>query len=424
MAEKIDLRQFDIIGMITLDDVEGIEKYVTPVIVDGKKVTYLSRSKEYYNVKSMYELALERETLKTKLTTELSKRNFVILENMLNCSAKVYFKKFEQYILSGKSASYRLQLEQARDCLMEDVANILKIFENEGLIEINHRNMLPVGEENAPKRAIEMDNKAMLYVFAKTLKMKKAPSEVEVLTPGYGSLYIGPFLKAMYGYDFTNTLKSKYIDESKNSQGKHISELMSSKRPFEEGKTVLLLDDNIGTGATMKELQQSLKNANVRSIISGAVQYNWRNYFRVTTGEKKDIDRFEVTDFDIVTPFNYAGHKLYKHAVDLLHSSGIEYIEYLNSKSYRVKERCDLAGAVSRALTSADRTGLTLVDGIEVVDPKRDDSIEILDRYKDGPTEITNPISKIVIKLLYDRVSEIDKAQEISTPTNEGVSHD
>lgn len=64
--EKLNLRDFDITGMIILNDVEGIEKYVTPVKENGKVVNYLSRSKEYYNVKNMTELALQREELKTK----------------------------------------------------------------------------------------------------------------------------------------------------------------------------------------------------------------------------------------------------------------------------------------------------------------------------------------------------------------------
>ena len=107
----------------------------------------------------------------------------------------------------------------------------------------------------------------------------------------------------------------------------------------------------------MKELQEALKNANV-------------------------------------------GQKLYKHVIDLLHSSGRVYIEYLNSKSYRKQECCDLDGAVSKALIVADRTGLKLLDGIEIADPKRDDNIEILDRYK------------------------IDKAQENFDITNEGGYHE
>ena len=126
MGEKLSLTDFDIIGLITLNDVDGIEKYVTSVRKDGKIITYLSRSKEYYNVKNMTELAIEREELKTKLTRELTKRNFVILENMLNCSGKVYFKKFEEYIMSKKSEKNRIQLQQAEECLMEDVINILE----------------------------------------------------------------------------------------------------------------------------------------------------------------------------------------------------------------------------------------------------------------------------------------------------------
>ena len=77
MVEQVKLKEFDILGLITLHDVQGIEKYVTPVMVNGEVTDYLSRSKEYYNVKSMTELALEREELAMKLTRDLSKRNFV-----------------------------------------------------------------------------------------------------------------------------------------------------------------------------------------------------------------------------------------------------------------------------------------------------------------------------------------------------------
>ena len=82
MKEKISFQDFDILGVIELDDVQGIEKYVTPVRTNGTKATFLSRSKEYYNVKTMSELASSREELKALLTQELSKRNFVILENI------------------------------------------------------------------------------------------------------------------------------------------------------------------------------------------------------------------------------------------------------------------------------------------------------------------------------------------------------
>ena len=68
MEETLNINDFDILGLITLRDIKGLEKYVTP-IVEGNQVMfqrYLSRSKEYYNVKTMSELSEEREKLKRK----------------------------------------------------------------------------------------------------------------------------------------------------------------------------------------------------------------------------------------------------------------------------------------------------------------------------------------------------------------------
>lgn len=102
----VKFRDFDIMGIIRLqpDEIHGIEKYVSPVKKNDEIEYYLSRSAEYYNVKSMTQLMFDREELKLQLKCgkEYSKRNFVIIENMLNCSAKTYFAKFETYICSGK----------------------------------------------------------------------------------------------------------------------------------------------------------------------------------------------------------------------------------------------------------------------------------------------------------------------------------
>ena len=416
MEEQLEIKDFDILGLITLKDVKGIEKYVTPVTNSQSMFQeYLSRSKEYYNVKTMTELSQQREELKGLIDARLSKKNFVILENMLNCSGKVYFRKMERFI-KNRTVQNEEEMNLAKACLNEDVRNIITILSKSGLIRVTKSLKLPEGTENSEKRLIEMDNKAMLYVFCKSLDENM--ENIEILTPGYGSIYIGPFLNQMYGYNYTNLLKSKYIKETlPQTQETDLIDLLRSERIFKKGKKILLLDDNIGTGATMAEIQSNLKSANIKSIISGAVQYNWRNYFRVSIGEKKDIDRFEVTDFDLVTPFNYAGHKLYKHAIDLLHSSGSEYIEYLNSKSYRKDEYCDLEGAVRRALICASRTDLDLADGITISDDKEREQVPLLDKYKDGPKTIANPISKKIIGELINYVTNIDNLQVLKEET-------
>ena len=371
MVEKLKLQDFDILGILELKDIQGIEKFVTPIKdEEGRTKSYLSRSKEYYNVKTMSELAICREELQHLLTRECSKRNFVILENMLNCSGKVYFKNFEKYIkykVQGKDTRNQLiQLIQAQKCLEEDIRNILILLQGNNCIEVDLGNRLPGGDENSEQRPIEMDNKAILYMFAKSLSQAKDPDKVEVVTP------------------------------------------------FEEGKKVLLLDDNVGTGATLKETKEALVNAGIRNIKMGAVQFNWRNYYRVSVGEKKDIDRFETSDFDIITPINYAGHKLYRNAKNLLLSSGgADYIKYLESKAYR-KEFCDLQGAVRRGILCARPTGLELDP--EHKTPNQTNLAEdcvILEKYQNSPKTIQNKFARNLIDRIIDETEQLGKNLEI-----------
>lgn len=423
MSESLKLTDFDILGIIKLKDVEGIEKYVTKIQkanAETEQTEYFSRSKEYYNVKSLSELSNEREELKKLLTREYGKRNFVILENMLNCSARSYFKKFEEYILSGQSEDTRVQMNMARKCMEEDTKNILVLLSNKGIINVNPKFILPQSDENCQKRAIEMDNKAILYIFSKALELDSSNLDnIEIVTPGYGSMYIGPFIKEMYGIDYTNIFKSKYISESsKIVDSESPKQLVSNQRIFNDDINVILLDDNVGTGDTMQELKESLSKNGVNVVASGAVQYNWRNYYKVSVGKKEGINRFDASKFDFVNPINYAGHKLYSHAIDLLHSSGEEYESYLNSKSYRLRECCDIEGAILRGIICAKRTGLNLCNASESI--SKQDEI-LLPKYQDinvdinnSSQRVTNKVIKIVENLiLRDAEKDIEILKEV-----------
>lgn len=411
MDEELKLTDFDILGIINLNDIHGIEKYVTPIIQDGRPTGYLSRSREYYNVKTMTELSLEREELKSKLTSEASKRNFVILEHMLNCSARVYYKKMERYILSGRTEgeeAYRV----AEQCLEEDMGNILRLLQKESIIFGN--TMLPAGTENSAKRTIEMDNKAFLLIFGKALKLNAESQNVEVLTPGYGSIYIGPMLKCMYGYNYTNVLRSKYIKDANPTQDGTLLSGLSNGRILQPDRTILLLDDNVGTGNTMKEIVDELKELGIENTTAGAIQFNWRNYLKVSTGDKQDINRFDVSNFDILSPLNYAGHKLYEHAIDWLHSSGEEYVNYLRGKDYRRDDMSDLEGALYRGILCARLTGLELQDGYNVPLDVELPEIKILDEYANGPTDISNPIARKIVSRLIKLVNDASRVDQTS----------
>lgn len=404
---KLELKDFDLLGIIDLQDVSGIETLVTPDVSDGKITSYLSRSKEYYNVKSMNELSQMREKLKELLTESPSKRNFVILEYMLNCSARVYFKKFEEYIKSGKSQEFGEILEQAQKCLIEDTTNMVAILEDRKIEKSVEENVLPGGNENCERRFIEMDNKAMLYLFVKGIQELNLGRSYEVLTPGYGSMYIGPFAKVICGYDFSNMMKSKYIDETNSLTSLSLIDLLSNDRMIQSDVRVLLLDDNIGTGSTMIDIKQKLTNLGKQNVLSGAVQYNWRNYHRVSVGDKKGIDRFEANDYDFLTPLNYGGHKLYEHAVNALNAGGTEYIEYLNSKGYRMNERyTDIVGNLLRGITWAGKANLRLIESDKMQDGNQE-RFEVLPQYSNGPFRIENSNARRMIQFMYESSREL-----------------
>ncbi|MBP3707468.1 MAG: hypothetical protein J6J36_02520 [Clostridia bacterium] len=443
----IKFRDFDIMGIIRLqpDEVHGIEKYVSPVKKNGKIEYYLSRSAEYYNVKSMVQLMADREELKGQLKCgkEYTKRNFVIIENMLNCSAKAYFAKFETYINSGKKDENAYQgMEAAKRCLMNDVKNIINLFKKQGEIdnyESHHKektmvegltNTLPGGDEYSARRSIEMDNKALLYLFLKSLDLNRNTDNLEVLTPGYGSLYIGPFIQEMYGFTFTNMYKSKYIaGMDPHIQELSMVDLMSSDRPLKTENTVLLLDDNVGTGTTMKEICEKIESAGVQRVITGAIQFNWKNYYRVSAGLKTDIPRFEVDDYTFISPFNYPGHKIIEYAVDSINKSGNNYEQFLQNMAYNRDAYPDMEGAIFRAFLWANRSNMMLSTKINkgfIQEDISDDEIlkyvfdsDDMNEYKRNPamynqlrtltTKITNPRTQEILDRILDEVIYMDE---------------
>lgn len=403
MSNDVELKDFDILGIIEIKDkneIKGIEKYVTPKYGkqgDKEPVSYFSRSKEYYNVKTITELSKEREELKALADRCKTKRNFVIFENMLNCSGRAYFKLFEEYLKNKNNDEVKKSMEIAKLCMMEDTKNLVSILSNEGLININANLKLPHYDRNVNKRAIEMDNKAMLYIFSKALKFNpKIARNIHVITPGYGSTYIGPFLNVVQGFEFTNLLKSKYISESLgDNENLYVKDMVSDYKIFDKTKKVILLDDNVGTGVTLNEVKELLEDSNIKIYKTGAVQYNWKNFLRVSIGEKVGIDRFNIDDFDIITPFNYAGHKLYEHAISELHSSGNDYESYLNMKSYRKKEYCDTEGAIIRTIKELRRIGINII-GDEKVEPTE----EVVDEYRGKSPVITSSMKKMINKFI------------------------
>ncbi len=215
-----------------------------------------------------------------------------------------------------------------------------------------------------------MDNKALLYIYANALKFSKKRN---VITPGLGSIYIGPFLKSLHGYDYTNVLLSLYVvDNIRNTEvrERELGEITSNDLYLQADEPILVLDDNMGTGKTLSILSDKIR-AIGKKIIQGAIQYNWHNYKRVEIGEK-NIDRFDPRSIDLLTPFDYPGHKLLKGSVNALKISGKDYIEFMKNCGYRKDDVNDFENMIQNGEENASFCDVDLYgDGLLGITPKK-----------------------------------------------------
>ncbi len=380
-AENIKLADFDLLGMFELEDVSDIEALVTP-IGNGK---YISRGDAYYSKYSCTDASRLREGLKSMLPFARGKKAFVLLDHMANLSGKTYYAEVVKCVNNQDYSG----LLQAKNCLYDDIANVINVFEGKP-IKISN-NVLPQSDAMLPERGIECENLALLYVYTSCFDV---PKGYNVLNAGLGGIYLGPFFKIMHGTEWTNMYKSKYVESAKNSYD--FENAIVDWSVF-KNKKVLLLDDNIGTGDTTREIVTEFKLREF-AIKYGAVQYNWLNFKRVGTGEKKDITRFNPFEVDYLTPYNYPGHKLLKHAIAMVRGmrdidgneprlektvpAGAVYDAYLRHlKHYKINGVPDLLVIMEKGMRFSSEAGLNIVgsDG-KVNSNLSKESRELIDR--------------------------------------------
>lgn len=358
---SLNFEDFDLLGMFELNNNSNIEPLVTPC----GNGNYISRSKLFWEQTTCTKASRRREYLKDILPFVGDNKRYVVLDYMANYSAKVYYEEIKRSII-GKDKS---RINQAKTCLLEDCENIINLLEGKTIH--TSQNILPESNNLIEERNIECNNFPLLYCFAKSLK---PPKDSVVLNTGLGGIFIGPFFQIIHGTDWTNMLKSKYVPvqaiENDIDLFKRIENVDILKN-----KNVLLLDDNVGTGATMNEIAIELTTAGYKCKC-GAVQYNWRNFYLVGAGIKTDITRFNPFQIDYVTPFNYPGHKLMKHAIQILCGErdleknvpsqdnitpwGKSYCDYLREKGYRNENCCDLLKLKYKGFESAHKAGIDL----------------------------------------------------------------
>lgn len=354
--EKVNLYEFDSNGLICLDDATGIQDIVEP-LSNGK---YLSRNSSYYDTRTYSELSHERKRLSQILTDDVSKKNFVILEYLSNASAKVYFEELKRMVENQEN-----DINEAQKCFEEDCENIVRFFRSEPL----HRPIcdLPKGNRKILERYIEMDNKQILYMFCSNLKFTKPK---HIITPGLGSIFVGPMMKSMYGFDYTNILFSLYSKDEKLrsiSTTKKFDDIFSNDLWKTTENELVLIDDNVGSCNTMNTIRNQLKDRG-KTCKFGAVKYNWEFYNKVKRGELNH-PCFDVKDVDFLSILDDPGYWIMRDSIKALKETGGDtYVEVMKQEGFYQKEISDIQILIQLAEKYSKKSDVDLYDleGIKI----------------------------------------------------------
>lgn len=406
--DPIRYEDFDMIGLFTLkpDEVEGIEKFVTPYTDEKGKTMYLSRSGVFNQEGLTYtDRSLQRSDLSSQLVGSYGKKAFVIVENMINNSARVYFSEMQKQIFEGKS-----NLDQVRKCLQEDIRNAIRIFRGEEPEMTYHS--LPSGDDITEGRHVECSNLAILDLFARSTTIRN-PEKTVVINPGLGSVLIGPYLHETCGVNYENVYLSLYA----KSQGSNVPKI-NLKQALKEGsvsvrdlitrpdvfdekdKTFVIIDDNMGTGETLRILRKSITEETSRPCYAFGVQTNYVNYARViaSQAEKGGLAFTGKFDFDNQIAFikenlshNSDAHKLTRPDLTTFDPSDkLTPLSPINFADYHLIKDCIAAIKAGSAkeyfgILSKYGYGNTVRNDLGVL---KDTAETIMDYYRDLPTRM------------------------------------
>lgn len=341
---------------------------------------YLSRNyQQYYYFDSEKELLKRRDTL---INCLLSSNNlgqddkYVLLENILNISAKLYYLSCVSNIMKSQPE----ELNNNYQVFVNDITNFVSFIKDlnipfnfeefkETINDFNTQEILH------KKKQVELDNKVFILNFAEAITKlldDMSINSYSILTPGYGSIYIGPFINSLVDTNSSIVLYSQYkkLGISNIDDNSELRNLVVNPEAI-LNKKIVLLDDNMGTGTTMKRIRKYFEDNNYSVVLSGAYQYTFDRLQEFSIKDRGQ-ELFVPSEQELLTPFNYPRHQILERAVDKLAISPEEYVAYLNLFGYHSNIRSDYETIISDAKFYYNRfTGNNIYDDESLKDSSK-----------------------------------------------------
>jgi len=313
----------------------------------------LSRNREFYTNMSLsdifsldefiydlyHELVVEKG--KHEETTFL-KTIFSVLEQRINIGLKLYYSHFESGIKNNGIDIEEHDIIKRR--LENDYASLISIMHGqipEELDKTLFRNKINNGF-SIEGRLIEMDNKYLLFSRMRDLWLQEDELN-KVCSPMLGGIQIPFMLEATY--NFLNNLFDKevaipecfhiiYGEHDNIEYGKIVrdknltlEQKLKSIRPKNlgsvfEGDRIVILDDNTGTGETLRNLRKLFKEV-YGQVDFGFIELSWKYLDDINSG-KRAGKCFSVDEVKYPTFRNYRHHTILDSLVSAINKSDPE----------------------------------------------------------------------------------------------------
>ncbi|MBI9014680.1 MAG: hypothetical protein JEZ08_20755 [Clostridiales bacterium] len=184
----------------------------------------------------------------------------------------------------------------------------------------------------------EMDHPLILvksyFAYEEYLRGKKG-----LVAPLQGASYIPPVYISLSKYlnndetlEFPKSfdyLRLSIYDNSHHIDTSVENQVIEMKRKYENSDELLLIDDNIGTGTTIRGLKEELEVC-FENITTGVIECRWE-----TKVHNSSYPAFHVNDVDIISPLEYRHYRRFDEEIEHMKTKTEIHKNYIANQFYK-----------------------------------------------------------------------------------------
>lgn len=305
---RIPWGRVGLLGELRLTDSDRWEllgSHVPDRLVSDAGRWWTSRSQDYYRSAPLLEIYHEARDLLDRLDGVTCSPGgcglpsaYVLADHALSRLVRI------ASALAGEDRCRWLELRRAIDHCAQTLAGALRGRHDvtQASWTFEPRIELPCCPD--PRSHIDGDNHVMTLTVSSLLRPSEGVCVAGILLGGGAA---APLIASDIGVDWTYVATSRYDRPNEPAT-------ISDPAVISQATSILVVDDNCGTGRTLSSASDLLASLTNGPIARAAVELHWEKRLRVNAFGHTD-SVFEPNDLDIVSPWCYRHHLLLRRLV-------------------------------------------------------------------------------------------------------------